>query len=142
MPRNVSRWLERCAACGHFANARPLSAHQRLAIHHHRLARCPWLYKEFQHRRSTALAYHGPVSYTGESVMTVSLAELDAMLDSLKASLPKMIADNPLDGDFWSEFAGHADVIEDAASGPDHEHVRWRIDVMLAEQASKLGDNV
>lgn len=54
------------------------------------------------------------------------------MLDVLQASLPKMIADHPNDGDFWSEFAGCADAIEDAASATDCDHVRTRIDAMLS----------
>ena len=66
--------------------------------------------------------------------MPASRAELDVLLDRLQSSLPRLIADNPDTGDFWSEFAGHADVIEDSASSADCNHVRGRIDAMLADQ--------
>ena len=111
-------------------------------MHSRSSAHNPWLLAKGVHLRvSKKLAYHGPVPYAGEGVMTVGRADLDAMLDRLKASLPKMIADHPHDGDFWSEFAGHADAIEDAASASDYEHVRSRIDAMLSEQALTFGDN-
>jgi hypothetical protein len=65
--------------------------------------------------------------------MTTSRAELDALLDDLQDALPKMIAENPDDGDFWSEFAGQAEVIEDRASAADCDHVGGRINAMLAK---------
>lgn len=60
------------------------------------------------------------------------LRTLDARLDELAASLPQMIEDNPDPGDFWAEFAGQADHIEDSA-GQHCEHVMRRINAMLAE---------
>lgn len=64
--------------------------------------------------------------------MPPTRADLDEMLDELETSLPTIIAENPDDGDFWSEFAGRAEVIEDAAAAADCDHVRGRIDAMLA----------
>lgn len=64
--------------------------------------------------------------------MPANREELDALLDRLQAALPQMVADNPDSGDFWSEFAGRADVIEDAAGADDCDHVRDRITMMLA----------
>jgi len=61
-------------------------------------------------------------------------AELDAMLDRLEERLPSMIGDNPDEGDFWCEFAGEADHIEDQTSAADCDHVRGRINAMLAKQ--------
>lgn len=65
--------------------------------------------------------------------MPANREELDTLLDRLQSALPQMIADNPDSGDFWSEFAGHADVIEDAAGADDCDHVQARITSMLAD---------
>jgi hypothetical protein len=62
--------------------------------------------------------------------MSKTIAELDAMLATLETNLPKMINEYPDDGDFWSAFAGEADIIEDSA-GEHAAHVRSRIDCML-----------
>jgi hypothetical protein len=51
-----------------------------------------------------------------------------------------MIADNHGDGDFWCAFAGEAEVIEDAASAADCDHVHGRIDAMLAAQGLIPGE--
>jgi len=59
-------------------------------------------------------------------------AELDAALDALERRLPNIIAECPDDGDFWCEFACVADDIWDCAGAADYEHVRGRIDAMLA----------
>lgn len=72
--------------------------------------------------------------------MPASRADLDVMLDRLQTALPWLVADNSDDGDFWSEFAGHADVIEDSASAADCDHVRGRIDAMLADQGLTPAD--
>jgi len=58
----------------------------------------------------------------------------DAMtqLDALERDLPKMRAESKADSDFWLEFAGRADVIEDSVSPEDFTRVRDRIDDMLA----------
>ncbi|MGH8464133.1 MAG: hypothetical protein ACRER5_08295 [Pseudomonas sp.] len=61
-----------------------------------------------------------------------TIAELTTQLDALQAQLPKMIADNPDPGDFWCEFAGQADLIEDQA-GEHTALVARRIAGMLAE---------
>lgn len=66
--------------------------------------------------------------------MPTTRAQLDSILDGLQTSLPKLLADNPDVGDFWSEFAGHADVIEDSASAVDCAHVHRRIAAMLSAQ--------
>lgn len=58
-----------------------------------------------------------------------SLAEL---LDALEDRLPKMIEDSPSHGDFWREFAGEADAIEDQA-GKHCELVTRRVSQMLAK---------
>lgn len=58
-------------------------------------------------------------------------AQLTAQLDALEADLPRMIQAHPDPGDFWCEFAGTADIIEDHAG--DHcQYVSDRIDAMLA----------
>ncbi|MCI2243289.1 hypothetical protein L3067_01520 [Xanthomonas sp. PPL568] len=60
--------------------------------------------------------------------------QLQQRLADLEADIPRMLrdaADNL--GDFWSEFAGAADTIEDAAlTGEDAQYVSRRIDQMLA----------
>lgn len=58
--------------------------------------------------------------------------QLTALLDDLEAGLPAMIAAYPDEGDFWSAFAGQADVIEDA-SGSHCQDVQARLDAMLAQ---------
>ncbi|HZR03048.1 MAG TPA: hypothetical protein VFA81_07745 [Burkholderiales bacterium] len=55
------------------------------------------------------------------------------MLDHLEGRLPSMIEENPDEGEFWSEFAGEADHIEDLTPSSECEHVRGRIDAMLAK---------
>jgi hypothetical protein len=63
--------------------------------------------------------------------------ELIALLDALEAQLPGLIAANPDPGDFWVEFAGQVDVIEDHAG--DHcAMVKERIRAMLAEHGRYL----
>ena len=57
--------------------------------------------------------------------------QLIQLLDDLEASLPAMVAAHPEEGDFWSAFAGQADLIEDEA-GPHTEEVQARIYAMLA----------
>lgn len=57
--------------------------------------------------------------------------ELTRLLDDLEADLPAMVAAHPEEGDFWSAFAGQADLIDDEA-GPHKEEVQARIDAMLA----------
>jgi hypothetical protein len=64
-------------------------------------------------------------------------AELTKLLDKLEASLPKMIEDNPDPSDFWSAFAGEADVMEDHA-GDLAELVDERIQSMLAKHGRYL----
>ena len=61
-----------------------------------------------------------------------TIAELTTQLDALQAQLPQLIADNPDPGDFWCEFAGQADLIEDQA-GEHTALVARRIADMLAE---------
>lgn len=73
--------------------------------------------------------------------MPTKRADLDAMLDRLQRAMPAMVADNPDDGDFWREFAGQAEVIEDASSASDCDHVRARIDAMLAAQGLIPGES-
>ncbi len=73
--------------------------------------------------------------------MPTSRAELDAMLNRLQEALPAMMADNPDDGDFWGEFAGQAEIIEDAASAADCEHVHGRIDAVLSAQGLIPSEN-
>lgn len=64
--------------------------------------------------------------------------DLIALLNALEAELPGMLAANPDPGDFWVEFAGQADVIEDHA-GEHGTMVRERIRAMLAEHGRYLG---
>lgn len=72
--------------------------------------------------------------------MPTSRAELDAMLDRLQDVLQAMITDNPDEGDFWCDFAGQAEIIEDVASAADCDHVHARIDAMLAERGLIPGE--
>lgn len=67
-----------------------------------------------------------------------TLSELHAQLDHLETALPQLLADHPEEGDFWSAFAGLADVTEDAAG--EHCHaVHTRIDEMLAKHGLGQG---
>ena len=61
-----------------------------------------------------------------------TLDELRQQLDSLEADLPRMIQDCPDPSDFWPEFAGAADIIEDHA-GEHCALVQERIAAMLAQ---------
>lgn len=63
--------------------------------------------------------------------------QLIQLLDDLEASLPAMVAAHPEEGDFWSAFAGQADVIEDQA-GVHSVEVGSRIDAMLVSAALAL----
>lgn len=64
---------------------------------------------------------------------------LASQLDELEAALPKMIEASPDAGDFWCEFAGHADVIQEAAG--DHcQFVHDRISAMLASHGRFMAD--
>ncbi len=67
-------------------------------------------------------------------------AELDAMLDALDAEIPAMLKQCPDDGDFWAEFAGHADAIEDAARGEDCAYVTQRLDVMIDNVKARMAE--
>jgi len=67
-------------------------------------------------------------------------ADLDKMLDDLQAQVPEMLEQCPDDGDFWAEFAGHADVIDDAARHEDCEHVTKRIDVIVDSIKARLAE--
>lgn len=56
---------------------------------------------------------------------------LQQHLNVLEARLPDMIRALPEPADFWPEFAGHADVIVDAAGESDCDWVHERLDDML-----------
>ena len=67
-------------------------------------------------------------------------AELDTELDTLEVRLATFI--NELDeSEIFDAFAGEAEVIEEAAAVGDAEHVRARLDCMLASQGLIPGDN-
>ncbi|WP_440986247.1 hypothetical protein ACQHIH_21340 (plasmid) [Xanthomonas sontii] len=66
--------------------------------------------------------------------------ELDQMLDNLEAQVSTMLEQCPNEGDFWSEFAGHADVIEDAARQDDCEYVTKRMNVIVDSIQAKLAE--
>ena len=55
--------------------------------------------------------------------MTLSRAHLQKLLNNLEDQLPAMIRELPDPADFWQAFAGQADVIADAAAGP--EEFQW-----------------
>lgn len=74
--------------------------------------------------------------------MTKPRPELDAMLDRLAQALPGMMAEHADDADFWPAFAGEADEIMDNAGARDYEHVRARLDVILAEAGLIPGEGV
>lgn len=63
--------------------------------------------------------------------------ELEQALDALEARIPRLQAEHPDDGDFWSAFAGESDLIEDGATGDDCLYVSQRIDAMLAAVAKE-----
>ncbi|UYB51137.1 hypothetical protein OCJ37_14200 [Xanthomonas sp. AM6] len=67
-------------------------------------------------------------------------ADLDKMLDALEAEVPAMLEQCPDDGDFWAEFAGHADVIEDAARQEDCEHVTERMHAIVDAIKARLAE--
>lgn len=67
-------------------------------------------------------------------------AQLDVMLDALDAELPAMLEQCPDDGDFWSEFAGRADEIEEAARNEDCAYVTQRIDVMIDNVKARMAE--
>ena len=73
--------------------------------------------------------------------MTNTRVELDSLLGALEVSLPAIIQRNPVDEDFWSAFAGDADVIERAASPEDSGYVRGSLDCMLKNQGMIPGEN-
>ena len=63
--------------------------------------------------------------------MSLTRAQLREHLNVLEARLPAMIHAHPDPADFWPQFAGHADVITDAAGPDDFEWVQERLDDML-----------
>lgn len=63
--------------------------------------------------------------------MSLPREALQQHLDALEARLPDMVRALPAAEDFWPEFAGHADVIVDAAGEADCEWVHERLDDML-----------
>lgn len=69
-----------------------------------------------------------------------SRSALDADLAALEARLATFIAELD-ESDVFDAFAGEAEMIEDAAGPEDAEHVRARLDCMLASQGLIPGDN-
>jgi len=67
-------------------------------------------------------------------------AELDTMLDRLAQALPGMLAEHPDDADFWPAFAGEADEITENTTAADCEHVRGRLDRILADADLLAGE--
>lgn len=67
----------------------------------------------------------------------MDLNELTSCLDELEAALPQMIEGNPNPGDFWAEFAGLTDVIEDQA-GEHRGYFSGRVNSMLAKHGRYL----
>lgn len=63
--------------------------------------------------------------------MSLPRSALQQQLNALEARLPDMIRTLPEPGDFWPEFAGHADGIADAAGVADFDWVHQRLDDML-----------
>ena len=63
--------------------------------------------------------------------MDTKRAQLQQALNGLDASLETMKAQYPDSGDFWSAFAGEADVILDAAGSDDYDWVNSRVDDLL-----------
>lgn len=62
-------------------------------------------------------------------------SEIEQALDALEAKVPQLQAEYPDEDDFWSVFAGEADVIEDSAGASDCDYVSQRIDAILAAVA-------
>jgi hypothetical protein len=67
-------------------------------------------------------------------------AELDAELEALEVRLGTLVAELD-ESDVFDAFAGEAEAIEEAAGPEDAEHVRARLDCMLASQGLIPGDN-
>lgn len=63
--------------------------------------------------------------------------QLTAMLDTLEAQLPGMLAAYRTEGDFWMAFAGEAELIEDQA-GEHAAMVQERITDMLSRHGRYL----
>jgi hypothetical protein len=62
--------------------------------------------------------------------------EIDVRLQKLRADMPGMIADAEGEDDFWTVFAGEADVIEDGAvSAEDSRYVRNQINRILQSRS-------
>jgi hypothetical protein len=58
--------------------------------------------------------------------------QLTSALDDLEAALPAMRQAYPDPAEFWPEFAGIADWIEDRAGAADCDYVNERIERMLS----------
>jgi hypothetical protein len=67
-------------------------------------------------------------------------AVLDSELDALELRLATFISELD-ESEVFDAFAGEAEVIEEAAGPEDAEHVRSRLDCMLASQGLIPGDN-
>lgn len=65
--------------------------------------------------------------------MTKTRAELDAVLDGLDSAIPRLKAECPDEGEFWSAFAGMADDAFEHASARDFAYVSERVDAILAK---------
>jgi hypothetical protein len=70
--------------------------------------------------------------------MAYVLRELDAMLEDLEVTLPKLT--QQLDADLFMEtFLQQANFVEESAGPIDIDHVRSRINVMLSSCATMRG---
>lgn len=67
-------------------------------------------------------------------------ADLDKMLDDLQAQVPAMLEQCPDDGDFWAEFAGHAEAVEDAARQEDCEYVTERMHAIVDAIKARMAE--
>lgn len=71
--------------------------------------------------------------------MSLPREALEQHLNALEARLPDMVRALPDEADFWPAFAGHGDVIVDAAGEADCEWVHERLDEMLVTVRDAVG---
>ncbi|WP_243041190.1 hypothetical protein [Dyella sedimenti] len=57
-------------------------------------------------------------------------AEIDRMLDTLDASVPRLLQGKPSPGDFWASFMGMANAIQDCATPDERGWVCDRLDAI------------
>jgi len=62
--------------------------------------------------------------------MAVSRAQLEQMLDALDESVPRLVRNKSLPGDFWTGFTSMAQAIQDRASPEDRAWICDRLEAI------------